>query len=104
MQDLVYTISIFWKIGDAKGCTGTYSEQVCFMGGFELCPNMCIIYSKTSLRKETFVFDTIDWTWDNRCMEAQKRHYRELATYDSATYTDIIKQACAEVDSLVWDW
>ena len=30
-----------------------------------------------------FVFDTIDWTWDNRCMEAQKRHYRELATYDS---------------------
>ena len=89
-------------------CQGVYRHifraSICFMGGFELCPNLCMLYSKTSLRKEMFVFDTIDWTWDNRCMEAQRRHYRELATYDSDTYTDIIKQACAEVDSLVWDW
>ena len=78
--------------------------SICFMGGFELCPKVCVDYSKDSLRKEMFVFDTLDWTWDSRCMEAQRRHYRELAKFDSPSYRDIIQNACYEVNSLGFKW
>ena len=74
------------------------------MGGFEHCPKVCVDYSIDSLSKEMFVFDTIDWTWDSRCMEAQRRHYRELAKFDSPSYRDIIKNACYEVNSLGFKW
>ena len=76
--------------------------SVCFMGGFELCPPACELYSKDSLRKEMFVFDMLDWTWDSRCIEAQRSHYKELEKYDSAVYKAIIRKACHEIDSLVW--
>ena len=79
-----------------------FKTSVCFMGGFELCPRVCERYSKDSLRKEMFVFDMLDWTWDSRCMEAQRSHYKELEKYDSAAYREIIKKACCEVDLLVW--
>ena len=79
-----------------------FKASVCFMGGFELCPPACELYSKDSLRKEMFVFDMLDWTWDSRCIEAQRSHYKELEKYDSPAYREIIKRACREVDSLVW--
>ena len=79
-----------------------FKASVCFMGGFELCPPACVLYSKDSLRKEMFVFDMLDWTWDSRCIEAQRSHYKELEKYDSPAYREIIKRACREVDSLVW--
>ena len=81
-----------------------FMASVCFMDGFELCPSVCIGYSKDSLRKEMFVFDFIDWTWDSRCMEAQRNHYRELAMYATPKYTEIIKKACHNVSTLVWKW
>ena len=79
-----------------------FKASICFMGGFELCPKTCIHYSKDSLRKEMFAFDYLDWTWDSRCMEAQRSHYKELAKYDSPAYMEIIRKACLEVGSLVW--
>ena len=81
-----------------------FKSSICFMGGFELCPSVCIHYSKDSLRKELFHFDLLDWTWDSRCMEAQRNHYTELAKYDTPEYREIIKKACHDVDSLVWKW
>ena len=76
--------------------------SVCFMGGFELCPPACELYSKDSLRKEMFVFDMLDWTWDSRCIEAQRSHYKELEKYDGPAYKAVIRKACHEIDSLVW--
>ena len=81
-----------------------FKASVCFMGGFGLCPAVCFDYSQDSLRKEMFVFDTLDWTWDSRCMEAQRNHYKELAKYDSPAYRDVIRKACREVNSLVWKY
>ena len=78
--------------------------SICFMGGFDLCPAVCSEYSQDSLRKEMFVFDMIDWSWDNRCMEAQRNHYKELAKYDSQAYRGVIRKACREVNSLIWKY
>ena len=79
-----------------------FKASICFMGGFKLCPSTCKHYSKDSLRKEMFAFDFLDWTWDSRCMEAQRNHYKELEKYDSPAYMEIIRKACKEVGSLVW--
>ena len=76
---------------------------MCFMGGFDLCPEKCKTFNKDSLRKEMFVFDFVDWTWDNRCMEAQQKHYRDVARYASPEYSNIIRNACNEVDTLKWE-
>ena len=79
-----------------------FKASICFAGGFEQCPDKCKTFKKDSLRKEMFYFDYIDWTWDKRCLAAQKDHYRELAKYESSQYTDIIRKACNEVDNLTW--
>ena len=77
-------------------------KSVCFAGGFELCPNMCKIYNKSSVRIEMFNFGHIDWTWDKRCKDAQDRHYKEVAKWNNLQYyTEIIRNACSEVDTLV---
>ena len=81
-----------------------FKGSICFMGGFEICPSVCLQYSKNSLRKELFIFEFIDWTWDIRCIEAQREHYKELARYDTPEYREIIIKACHDVDSLVWKW
>ena len=75
---------------------------ICFSGGFELCPEKCKRYNKSSVRREMFEFDTVNWTWDKRCTEAQEKHYREATKYASSKYSDIIRNACNEVDTLTW--
>ena len=79
-----------------------FRSSICFEGGFELCPDICKRYNQTSLRKYMFEFNRIDWSWDQRCMEAQKNHYKTLAKYDSKEYSDGIMKACYEVDNLPW--
>ena len=76
---------------------------ICFMGGFEFCPGMCTQFNKTSLRKELFVFDFTDWTWDSRCLEAQRRYYKDTTKYSTSAYSEVIKKACVEVDDLEWN-
>ena len=83
--------------------THIFKSSMCFMGGFDLCPEKCKNFNKDSLRKEMFVFDFVDWTWDNRCMEAQQKHYRDVARYASPEYSNIIRNACNEVDTLKWE-
>ena len=75
---------------------------ICFSGGFELCPDKCKQYNKSSVRTEMFEFDLINWTWDKRCIEAQNIHYKEAAKYSSSNYSDLIRKACNEVDTLKW--
>ena len=75
---------------------------ICFCGGFELCPDKCKQYNKSSVRTEMFEFDLMNWTWDKRCIEAQNIHYKEAAKYSSSNYSDIIRKACNEVDTLIW--
>ena len=75
---------------------------ICYSGGFELCPEKCIQYRRTSVRRDMFEFESVNWTWDKRCIEAQEKHYREAATYDSLNYSDVIRNACNEVDTLTW--
>ena len=75
---------------------------ICFSGGFELCPDKCKQYNRSSVRTEMFEFDLMNWTWDKRCIMAQEHHYREAAKYASSNYSDIIRKACNEVDTLTW--
>ena len=79
-----------------------FRSSVCFEGGINLCPDICKRYNQTSLRKYMFEFNRIDWSWDPRCMEAQKNHYNTLAKYASKEYSDVIMKACYEVDNLPW--
>ena len=82
--------------------TNLFKSSICFMGGFDLCPDKCTKFKKDSLRKAMFAFDYIDWTWDRRCLAAQQKHYKQLAKYDNPEYSNIIREACKEVDNLIW--
>ena len=79
-----------------------FRSSICFVGGFELCPEKCMAYNKTSLRKYMFYFTRNDWSWDSRCQEVQEEHYRRLAKYASEEYSNIILKGCYEVDTLKW--
>ena len=83
--------------------TNVFKSSICFMGGFDLCPDKCKTFRKDSLRKEMFVFDHVDWTWDKRCLVAQTKHYEQVAKYASLEYSNIIRNACNEVDTLKWE-
>ena len=78
------------------------TTSICFSGGFDLCPEKCKKYRKSSLWAELFTFQRIVWTWDNRCKSAQEEHFKKIAKYASSKYTDIIRKACNEVDTLMW--
>ena len=85
-----------------KAYRDLFRSSICFVGGFELCPEKCKACDKTSLRKYMFYFSTLDWRWDNRCQTAQEEHYRRLARYASEEYSNIILKGCHEVDTLTW--
>ena len=76
--------------------------SICYMGGFDLCPDKCKHLKRDGLRPEMFTFDYIDWLWDKRCISAQKEHYNQVAAYASPWYTDILLNACQEVDLIRW--
>ena len=73
---------------------------VCYAGGFERCSEKCKPFKKDSLRKEMFIFDHNDWTWDTRCISAQRKYYDETSKYDTPEYREVIQKACDEVDTL----
>ena len=89
-----------WKTQEAY--RDLFRSSICFVGGFELCPEKCKAYDKTSLRKYMFYFSKNDWRWDNRCLEVQEEHYRRLARYASDNYSDVIRKGCNEVETLTW--
>ena len=79
-----------------------FKSSICFMGGFSLCPDKCKLFNKDSLRKEMFTFDFNYWTWDNRCLDAQRKYYQIVSKYASSNYSETIQKACDEVDNLTW--
>ena len=79
-----------------------FRSSICFAGGFELCPEKCKAYNKTSLRRDMFHFSDQDWRWDSRCLEVQEEHYRRLARHTSCEYANVILRGCHEVDTLAW--
>ena len=95
-----YDVDGNWK--SQATYTNLFKSSICFMGGFDLCPDKCTKFQRDSLRKAMFVFDFVDWTWDSRCLAAQQKHYKQLAKYDNPEYTYIIRNACKEVDNLIW--
>lgn len=51
----------------------------CLSGGSSLRPALCSQLPDSSvLQKDLFVFEKNDWTWDARCMEAQRIHYSNV--------------------------
>ena len=78
-------------------------RSICFAGGFELCPDECQHYDKNALRKQMFYFDSIDWRWDKRCLEAQKQHYNDVENYASLEYSVVVRDACKEINHLKWN-
>ena len=95
-----YDVDGNWK--SQATYTNLFKSSICFMGGFDLCPDKCTKFQRDSLRKAMFVFDFVDWTWDSRCLAAQQKHYKQLAKYDNPGYSNIIRNACKEVDNLIW--
>ena len=89
-----------WKSQDTY--RKLFKSSICFMGGFALCPDKCKLFDKESLRKEMFIFDFNDWTYDNKCLDAQRKYYQIVSKYGSSNYSEIIRKACDEVDSLTW--
>ena len=82
--------------------THLFKSSICFAGGFEICPETCKLYSRSSLRVEMFKFGNVDWRWDGRCINAQEEHYNKLVKYANAEYSAVIRNACKEVDNLIW--
>ena len=78
-------------------------SSICYSGGFEVCPKVCKKYSKNSLRKDMFEFEFVDWTWDQRCISAQQKHYKKMASNISSQYREVIRNACNEVHKLKWE-
>ena len=95
-----YIVFANWRLQT----TWTYliKESICYAGGFELCPEVCKQYDKNKIRPEMFIFERIGWTWDKRCLSSQREHYKQVAAYNSPWYSNIIKGACKEVDTLKW--
>ena len=89
-----------WKSQDTY--RKLFKSSICFMGGFSLCPDKCKLFDKDSLRKEMFMFDLNYWTWDNRCLDAQRKYYQIVSKYASSNYSETIQKACDEVDNLTW--
>ena len=62
-----------WR--DQETYRGLLRSSICFNGGFEICPEKCKSFNKSSLREDLFTFGRrIRWTWDSRCIDAQVRH------------------------------
>ncbi|KAL3885450.1 hypothetical protein ACJMK2_025507 [Sinanodonta woodiana] len=76
---------------------------LCFSGGFDLCPNMCRHLNNSGLQEELFQFDYSDWTWDKRCMAAQKKHYEFVARQRDTESDKAIRLGCSEVDTIEYD-
>ncbi len=53
-------------------------EGWCYSGGFKWCPEACRGLNESSLHKALFMFEESDWTWDEKCLESQRRHYLNI--------------------------
>ena len=95
-----YIVYANWKL--EKTWRYLLLASVCYMGGFDLCPDKCTHFNRSGIRPEMFIFDYLDWTWDTRCTATQQEHYQRLAAYSSPWYSDIILQACNEVNTIRW--
>ena len=89
-----------WKFMDIW--RSLLASGICFMGGFELCPEVCKPFNKAALRNDMFIFERVDWRWDKRCLEEQRKHYQQVAKYASENYTTVLRNACSVMKNLNW--
>ena len=95
-----YIVFVNWRF--EKTWRFLFQISICYMGGFDLCPDKCVGVKKDTLRPEMFIFEYVDWTWDKRCLALQREHYQRLAAYASPWYTNIIKNACIDLNTMKW--
>ena len=67
-------------------------EGQCYSGGFMWCPEACWGLIESSLHKALFMFEDSDWTWDEKCLESQRRHYLNVET----NYKEEVKKKVLE--------
>ena len=54
-------------------------EGICRAIGFQWCPNVyCAEFNKSSLQHSLFAFEYYDWSWDERCLKEQEKHYTNV--------------------------
>ena len=53
-------------------------EGLCYSIWFDLCPKNCMGFEKGSLQSALYSFEMFDWSWDTRCLEEQKKHYKQV--------------------------
>ena len=95
-----YIVYANWK--HEKTWTYLLKASICYAGGFELCPEKCKKFKSKGIRPEMFIFEFVDWSWDKRCLATQQEHYKQVSAYSSPWYSDILRNACNEVDTLKW--
>ena len=60
-------------------------EGLCHSILLDRCPEKCQGIHKNSLQLSLYSFEMIDWTWDTRCLDEQRKHYedvKKLITYN----------------------
>ena len=73
---------------------------LCHSGGFDVCPQMCKAFDRNAIFKDLFLFEFSDWTWDKRCIVAQRNHSANIDKLNKTETTNRILLGCQEVDIL----
>ncbi|KAL3856599.1 hypothetical protein ACJMK2_011334 [Sinanodonta woodiana] len=73
---------------------------ICFSGGFDLCPDQCKHLNQSSLHTDLYFFEFIDWSWDKRSLDEQKKHYAKVLEQRNAETDNALKVGCVEANKL----
>ncbi|KAK3607570.1 hypothetical protein CHS0354_011107 [Potamilus streckersoni] len=73
---------------------------ICFSGGFDLCPDLCKHLNRSGLQRELYRFEYNDWSWDQRCLDEQRKHYQLVTAQTDDEAVKSLKAGCVEVDHL----
>ncbi len=65
---------------------------ICKSGGSQLCPVVCA--GVAAFHDDLFKFEDQDWTWDERCTEAQEQHYMNVNENYSKLIQPQILEGC----------
>ncbi|KAK3607568.1 hypothetical protein CHS0354_011104 [Potamilus streckersoni] len=75
---------------------------ICFSGGFDLCPDLCKHLNRSGLQRELYCFEYNDWSWDQRCLDEQRKHYQLVTAQTDDEAVKSLKAGCINVDHLTF--
>ncbi|XP_068753646.1 uncharacterized protein [Montipora capricornis] len=80
----------------------TLIEGLCYSFEITLCGDLCEGYNRTRIHANLFNFENYDWLWDDRCMEKQIEHYRNVSHLFSTSffYLGSQEEVCNEIKQL----